>query len=103
MQSDPVLSSRRAFLGRSASGVGLLALSSLLNPSILRASSTATSSQPQHWTGVVNPPHRSPRIRRVIWLCMAGGPPQHELFDYNPKPTEMHGQPMPESFTKGQP
>jgi uncharacterized protein (DUF1501 family) len=34
---------------------------------------------------------------------MAGGPPQHETFDYKPKLAEMHGKPMPDSFTKGQP
>jgi hypothetical protein len=103
MPFDPVISSRRAFLGRSASGVGLLALSSLLNPSILRASATPPDLKAAHWTGIINPPHRTPRIRRVIWLCMAGGPPQQETFDYKPKLAEMNGQPMPESFTRGQP
>ena len=34
---------------------------------------------------------------------MAGGPSHLETFDYKPKLAEMHGQPMPESFTKGQP
>src|SRR4051812_14516427 len=96
MLNDPYLS-RRAFLGRGASGVGLLALSSLLTPSLLASPAS------DRWTGVINPPHLSPRIRRVIWLCMAGGPPQHETFDYKPKLAQMSGKPMPESFTKGQP
>jgi hypothetical protein len=34
---------------------------------------------------------------------MAGGPSHLESLDYKPKLAEMHGQPMPESFTKGQP
>ena len=34
---------------------------------------------------------------------MAGGPSHLETFDYKPKLDEMNGQPMPESFTKGQP
>ena len=34
---------------------------------------------------------------------MAGGPSHLETFDYKPKLDELHGQPMPESFTKGQP
>ncbi|MCB0188870.1 MAG: DUF1501 domain-containing protein, partial [Caldilineaceae bacterium] len=34
---------------------------------------------------------------------MAGGPSHLETFDYKPKLAEMDGQPMPESFTKGQP
>jgi hypothetical protein len=34
---------------------------------------------------------------------MAGGPSHLETFDYKPKLTELHGQPMPQSYTKGQP
>ena len=34
---------------------------------------------------------------------MAGGPSQFETFDYKPKLAEMDGQPMPTSFTDGQP
>jgi hypothetical protein len=33
---------------------------------------------------------------------MAGGPSHLELFDYKPKLAQMDGQPMPDSFTKGQ-
>ena len=34
---------------------------------------------------------------------MAGGPSHLETFDYKPKLERMDGQPMPASFTKGQP
>ena len=34
---------------------------------------------------------------------MSGGPSHLETFDYKPKLAELDGQPMPESFTKGQP
>ena len=34
---------------------------------------------------------------------MAGGPSQFETFDHKPKLAALDGQPMPESFTKGQP
>jgi len=53
--------------------------------------------------GVSGLPHYPPKIKRVIFLCMAGGPSHLETFDYKPKLAEMDGQPMPESFTKGQP
>ena len=36
----------------------------------------------------------------MIYLYMAGGPSHLETFDYKPKLAEMHGQPMPESFTR---
>jgi uncharacterized protein (DUF1501 family) len=53
--------------------------------------------------GVVNPLHLAPKAKRIIFLTMAGGPSHLETLDYKPKLAEMHGQPMPESFTKGQP
>ncbi|HZT83352.1 MAG TPA: DUF1501 domain-containing protein, partial [Gemmataceae bacterium] len=89
---------RRAFLGRSSAGVGLFALASLLDPGLLRAAPDA-----DRWKGVVRPLHHAPRARRVIWLCMAGGPSHLETFDYKPELARMHGKPMPESLTKGQP
>ncbi len=90
---------RRAFLGRTAQGVGKLALASLFNPGLLMAAASANSQS--RLTGVVRPYHVTPKVRRVIWLTMAGGPSHLETFDYKPKLAEMHGQPMPESFTKG--
>ena len=84
---------RRAFLGRSAQGLGALALSSLLHPSLLQAA------PPRGVLGKLPLPQKA---RRVIWLTMAGGPSHLETFDPKPKLGEMHGKPMPESFTKGQ-
>ncbi len=54
-------------------------------------------------TGVAGLPDLPVRAKRVIFLCMAGGPSHLETFDYKPKLDELHGKPMPESFTKGQP
>ena len=81
---------RRAFLGKSAQGVGGVALASLLGP--------AAGAAP----GVLTKLPLPQKAKRVIWLSMAGGPSQLETFDPKPKLAEMHGQPMPESFTKGQ-
>ena len=82
---------RRAFLGRAATGLGTVALASLL-PSNL------TAAQP----GVLTKLPLPQKAKRVIWLTMAGGPSHLETFDPKPKLGELHGQPMPESFTKGQ-
>jgi hypothetical protein len=87
---------RRSFLRQSSLGLGGLGLAALLNPSAYGA----TSSLPP---GVVQPLHFPQRVKRVIFLCMAGGPSHLESFDHKPKLAEMDGQPMPESFTKGQP
>jgi hypothetical protein len=45
-------------------------------------------------------PHFLAKAKNVIFLFMAGGPSQLELFDYKPKLEEFNGQPPPESFVK---
>src|SRR5947208_10174562 len=91
---------RRTFLGRAAYGLGGLALASLLDPKLLSA--TGASSASARWRGTVNPAHFPIKARRVIHLCMAGGPSHLESFDFKPKLKELHGQPFPDSFTQGQ-
>ena len=91
---------RRTFLGRTVRGIGSLALASLLNPSSLTAKVKLGQ---QEWKGILQPTHFAPRAKRVIHLCMAGGPSHLETLDYKPKLAEMDGKPMPESFTTGQP
>src|SRR5262245_6826361 len=91
---------RRTFLAHSGFGLGAAALASLLNPNLLRAADQARPST-DRWPGVVNPLHLPAKAKRVIWLTMAGGPSHLETFDYKPKLAELHGQPMPESITRG--
>ena len=81
---------RRTFLTR---GAGLAALQSLL----LRAAPATLASK-----GMVNPLHHEPKAKRVIFLYQAGGPSHLETFDHKPTLAKMHGQGMPDSFTKGQ-
>ena len=61
---------------------------------------------PQAWPANL-PTHAklsdNPKAKRVIFLCMAGGPSHLETFDYKPKLKEMDGKPMPGSITEGQP
>src|SRR5271170_3232258 len=89
---------RRTFLSRGAYGLGGLALATLLNP----ARSMAAAVAEEKWRGSVNPTHFPPRAKRVIHLCMAGGPSHLESFDNKPELKKLDGQPFPESFTKGQ-
>ncbi|MEC9094987.1 MAG: DUF1501 domain-containing protein, partial [Planctomycetota bacterium] len=88
---------RRAFLGRTSAGLGLAALAGLLQ-SEARADTVDGLA-----AGIVDSPHFPPKAKRVIFLCMAGGPSHLESFDYKPKLEEMHGKPMPESYTANQP
>jgi Protein of unknown function (DUF1501) len=96
--------SRRTFLGRTSAGLGALTLASLLGTGSVRGSCGASADiGADRWLGTVNPPEWRPRAKRVIHLYMAGGPSHLDTFDYKPKLAEMHGQPMPDSYTKGQP
>jgi Protein of unknown function (DUF1501) len=91
MQSQ--LLKRRAFLQKSSASVATVALASLLEPAFTQAAGTR---------GVLEKLPLPQKAKRIIWLTMAGGPSHLETFDPKPKLGEMHGQPMPESFTKGQ-
>lgn len=92
---------RRSFLNRSTVGIGSLALSQYLQPWQTVGQNAEIDSKP--WAGIINPMHLQQKAKRVIYLCMAGGPSHLETLDYKPKLAEMDGKPMPESITKGQP
>ncbi len=91
---------RRAFLSRAGVGLGSIALASLLRPDLAKAASEVSA--PAKWRGAVYPPHIPIRAKRVIHLCMAGGPSHLESFDPKPELDRINGQPFPDSFTKGQ-
>jgi hypothetical protein len=87
---------RRAFLRRGGTGLGALALAALADPRPLFAAD-------DRGRGLFPTLPFPQRAKRVIHLYQAGGPSHLELFDNKPKLGQMDGQPMPESFTKGQP
>ena len=89
---------RRTFLGHTGFGIGAAALHSLMGPQKATAQQGTTAMEP-----LPGFPHFEPKAKRVIFLCMAGGPSHLETFDYKPELDRLDGEPMPESFTKGQP
>jgi hypothetical protein len=91
---------RRTFLSRVGVGMGAAALSMMLGED---RSALAGASVSSGYRGLPELPHFPARAKRVIFLCMAGGPSHLETFDYKPKLVEFHNRPMPESYTKGQP
>src|SRR5262249_43377138 len=46
-------------------------------------------------------PHYQPKVKRVIYLHMSGGPPHLDLFDYKPELVKWNDKPCPEEFLKG--
>jgi len=87
---------RRHFFRECRLGLGSLALASLLNPNLFKA--TARGDEPSR----TRAPHFAPKVKRVIYLFMEGAPSQLDLFDYKPKLNELNGQPIPESYTKNE-
>ncbi len=76
--------SRRAFLSHSSTGMGALALASLLGSA---SPANATSSE-----SVDLLPHCPAKAKNLIFLFMAGAPSQIDLFDYKPKLNELDGK-----------
>ena len=91
---------RRTFLADSGVALGSVALATLLNRQLPAARRVSASDSRFGLAGV---PPSTPRAKRVIFLCMAGGPSHLETFDYKPTLAAMDGQPMPASYTEGQP
>src|SRR4051794_8396161 len=90
---------RRTFLRHGVTGLGLVALNALLDPSLLSAAEVAGDKTS---LGAINPLHFAPKAKRIIFLYQAGGPSHLETFDYKPQLAKLDGKPMPESLTKGQ-
>ena len=74
---------RRHFFQQAGMGLGAMALSTLVNEHPLAAPLVA-------------------KAKRVIYLFMAGGPSQLDLFDYKPALNKFDGQPIPEEFIRGE-
>ena len=75
-----------------------MALASLAKQDALRASISEDATD--------NPiaakqPHFLPKAKNIIYLFMAGGPSQLELFDYKPTLQQYNGKVIPESYLEG--
>lgn len=86
----PVQHTRRQFLSSSGTGVGLAALSTLLNGNVASGDS-----------GLASLPHFKPKAKRVIYLLQNGAPSHVDLFDHKPILTKLHGQQIPDSVVGG--
>jgi hypothetical protein len=85
---------RRHFFARCGVGLGAIALERLLRRDAARA---AAALPPSAGGG----PRHPPRAKRVIFLFMAGGPSQLDMFDHKPELSKRSGEPIPQSFIEG--
>src|SRR3954451_6562880 len=90
-REDIVQMTRRDFLATSASGIGTLALASLLGENGLLAAEAKKSAAPENPLAP-KPPHFPAKAKNCICIYMEGAPSQMDLFDPKPKLNEMSGQ-----------
>jgi hypothetical protein len=83
---------RRHFFSRTASGIGIAALGSLLAEDGFAAETG----------GLPGLPHFAPKAKRVVFLHQSGGPSQMDLFDYKPTLDKLAGTELPGSVRMGQ-
>ena len=89
---------RRQFFNDSLTGLGTIALASLLNEGRL-----AVAGEPGHADPLLpKAPHFTPRAKNIIYLHMAGAPSTLDMFDHKPKLNQLNGQRCPDSYVRGQ-
>jgi len=98
---DFLRSARREFLSASGLGIGSLAFRALMSQEGFAQDGGGSGLEISNPLGMLSAYHVPPRIKNVIFLFMAGGPSQLELFEDKPLLREYHGQLPPESITQG--
>ncbi len=88
------LSTRRKFLQQCGTGMGALALGSLMNEKLF-----ATPARGAIGAGLPGP-HFAPKAKNIIYLFQSGGPSHLDLFDYKPELIKRNGQKIPEEILK---
>lgn len=86
-----LLTNRRAFFGKTAAGIGGLALADLIGGQSAQAA-----------PGLSGLPHFASKAKRIIYLFQSGAPSQMELYDYKPSLKKLHGTELPDSIRQGQ-
>ncbi len=95
-----LVENRRQFFRRSSTGIGVAALSCLLNQD---SAVTARQKEPAAGAqGLPGIPHFAPTAKRVIYLLQSGAPSHVDLFDYKPSLEKLHMTDLPDSIRDGQ-
>ena len=93
METNGLLKTRRHFFRDCQMGVGAMALSTML----AQESSASTSPAPL----APRETHFEPKAKSVIFLHMAGSPPNLDLFDFKPELVKRTGEECPDEFLAG--
>jgi hypothetical protein len=112
IQANPLLieqaklANRRQFFGSAATGIGGMALASLLNPQLfdrtIQAQEGKVPDTQPGAAGILQQHHFPAKAKRIIYLFMSGAPSQLDLFDYKPGLVDMFDKDLPDSIRNGQ-
>jgi hypothetical protein len=89
---------RRHFFGLASTGIGTVALASIVSPNAFGAPLPDAAAN----GGLPGLPHFAPKAKRVIFLHQSGGPSQIDLFDYKPVLKKYQATELPSSVRMGQ-
>ncbi len=92
---------RRQLFGRTAGGVGMAALASVLQRDGLAAQAPEARPKKESY-GALEKLHTSPRAKRVIYLHQSGAPSHLDLFDWKPSLAQHFDADLPDSVRMGQ-
>ena len=97
MQNDPITSARRQFLTTAASGLGGVALTSMLT----EESRADVVAAPPISPLAKKQTHFPAKAKSCIFIFNAGAPSQLDLFNHRPELNKLDGQALPESLLEG--
>jgi hypothetical protein len=89
---------RRQFFCRCSTGMGLIALASMMEDGRASAREPGLEADPL----AAREPHFAAKAKRIIYLHMAGAPSQLDLLDPKPRLNELEGQAIPEELVRGE-
>ncbi|MDC0276475.1 DUF1501 domain-containing protein [Verrucomicrobiales bacterium] len=93
---NKMLDTRRNFFGKTATGIGGAALSTLLDRDLIGAEEKDGDIPKPN--GMMKEYHTPPKAKRVIYMFQSGAPSQQDLFDHKPKLQEHFGEDMRDHF-----
>lgn len=92
----PPTITRREVFQRLGTGIGAIALTSLLNPKLF------ADGEADRNPLATKRPHFAARAKNIIYMHMVGAPSQLELFDYKPVLQRFNGELVPQQYIEGQ-
>ncbi|MDA7541501.1 DUF1501 domain-containing protein [bacterium] len=90
---------RRHFFGKCTTGLGSIALANLLNDGQIFANDADDAKKASPFAPKKT--HFKPKAKKIIYLFMAGGPSQLELWDHKPMLKKFDGKEPTEEMLKG--